>query len=117
MRIVLVEEVPHQMKDACVACGLWDRPGEPAFFVEETNEWICQGFVLGGEDHIRRMFFGQAERHRKAAESYEATANEAVLIDEVSVRRFKRVTARQLVELEASAARARATGAYDDLPF
>ncbi len=120
MRIELREEVPCQIKMACTACGVWDRPGEPAFFVDgNTNEWICRQCVEAGEGHIRQMFLKQAEQHRLAAAAYEEGANGEILISELQIQRAKAIARREREAWEAEKARAYADGeaSPDDDPF
>ncbi len=117
MEIRLVEQVPAQIKQDCAACGVWDRPGEPAFFiVGESNGWICARCVEKGEDHIRQGFRHQAERFHGVAEAYEKAAEEEIMINELELQRFRAAARWQREKDEAYIARQGARDP-DDLPF
>ncbi len=117
MRIELHEEVPGQFKMSCTACGVWDRPGEPAFFVDgDVNEWICQRCVEAGEQHIRAMFLKQAERFSLVSTAYEKAAKGEIMISELQVQQAKAIERRQREAWEAERNRAIAEG-EDWLPF
>jgi hypothetical protein len=72
-------------KQPCLACGLWERPDDPAFFTDD-HEWVCDRCVEGGEEFIREGFGERAEVYHRMAESYEQAATEEIaLLDESEV--------------------------------
>ena len=65
-----------QIKQPCVACGFWERPGEPAYFLGGyvKGEWICDSCVEAGQEHIHKEFIKAAEAYHWRAERYESLA-------------------------------------------
>jgi len=65
------------VKTPCTACGIWDRPGEWAYFIDgDYGEWICDDCVLAGEEHIRAKFLERAASFQRTAEAYKEAAEE-----------------------------------------
>ena len=48
------------IKTPCFACGMWDRPGDVAYFSED-GDWVCDQCVEGGVERVRKGIVAKAE--------------------------------------------------------
>jgi hypothetical protein len=67
------------VREHCVACGVFDRPGDVAYFDEDHN-CFCDRCIERGEEVIREKFRESAEHYRKHARQYDEAAEEEINI-------------------------------------
>ncbi len=60
------------IKQPCVSCGVWERPGDAAYFVD--GDWVCDACAEGGVECIRAGLREQAARFRRVASNLESDA-------------------------------------------
>ncbi len=66
------------IKQPCVSCGVWERPGDAAYFVDK--DWVCDACAEGGAECIRAGLREQAARFRRVADNLESDAAEEIEI-------------------------------------
>lgn len=108
------------VRQPCVACGMWDRPRDVAFFVDD--DWVCDACVEGGVEHIRAGLRGQADRYRRIADTLENDAAGDIEILPISpeVRAVLNRLEREREQWERQARKERMAGrgwSDDDLLF
>jgi hypothetical protein len=83
---IRVEKNAAYIKQQCLVCGVWDRPGDVAFFTE-NNEWVCDRCVGEGVSRIRLGLLEHAAALRREAAALENAAQEEITLpDESEVR-------------------------------
>lgn len=81
-----IEARPNNMhiKQPCLVCGYWERPGDVAYFEGESGRWVCDECVESGIEKMRDNLREAAEHHREAAAQYELDAAGQIEIAEES---------------------------------
>jgi hypothetical protein len=72
------------IKEPCLVCGYWERPGDVAYFETESGRWVCDECVESGIEKMRDNLREAAVGHRETADRYESAAAGPIEIAEES---------------------------------
>ncbi len=103
------------IKQPCVSCDVWDRPGDAAYFVD--GDWVCDACAEGGVECIRAGLREQAARFRRIASNLESDAAGEIAIIPLS-REDRELLEQGEREHEQTARRVgRRQSRFDEIPF
>ncbi len=72
------------IKEPCLFCGYWERPGDVAYFETESRRWVCDECVESGIEQMRDNLREAAVHYREIADHYESSAAGPIEIAEES---------------------------------
>jgi hypothetical protein len=103
------------IKQPCVSCDVWDRPGDAAYFVD--SDWVCDACAEGGVECVRAGLREQAARFRRIADNLESDAAGEIEIIPLS-REDRELLEEREREYEQMARRVgRRQSPFDEFPF